>query len=60
MSNASLQSTIETAWDKRDAINAQTKGEVREAIETALELLDKGQAHVAEKKGAEWVVNQWL
>jgi 2,3,4,5-tetrahydropyridine-2-carboxylate N-succinyltransferase len=60
MSNASLQSTIETAWDKRDGINAQTKGEVREAIETALELLDKGQARVAEKKGAEWVVNQWL
>jgi 2,3,4,5-tetrahydropyridine-2-carboxylate N-succinyltransferase len=60
MSNASLQSTVETAWGKRDAINAQTKGEVREAIETALELLDKGQARVAEKKGAEWVVNQWL
>ena len=60
MSNASLQSTIETAWDKRDGINAQTKGEVREAIETALDLLDKGQARVAEKKGAEWVVNQWL
>lgn len=60
MSNASLQSTIETAWDKRDGVNAQTKGEVREAVETALELLDKGQARVAEKKGAEWVVNQWL
>jgi 2,3,4,5-tetrahydropyridine-2,6-dicarboxylate N-succinyltransferase len=60
MSNASLQSTIETAWDKRDGVNAQTKGEVREAVETALDLLDQGQARVAEKKGADWVVNQWL
>jgi 2,3,4,5-tetrahydropyridine-2,6-dicarboxylate N-succinyltransferase len=60
MSNASLQSTIEAAWDKRDGVNAQTKGEVREAVETALDLLDQGQARVAEKKGAEWVVNQWL
>ena len=61
MSNASLQSTVEAAWDKRDGINAQTKGDVREAIETALELLDSGQARVAEPDGAGgWKVNQWL
>jgi 2,3,4,5-tetrahydropyridine-2-carboxylate N-succinyltransferase len=33
---------------------------VREAVATALDLLDRGQARVAEKKGADWVVNQWL
>jgi len=60
MSNSSLQSTIEAAWEARDAVNAQTKGEVRDAVETALQLLDKGQARVAEKTGADWVVNQWL
>jgi 2,3,4,5-tetrahydropyridine-2-carboxylate N-succinyltransferase len=60
MSHAQLQSIIETAWEKRDGINTQTKGEVRDAITTALELLDKGEARVAEKQGSNWVVHQWL
>jgi 2,3,4,5-tetrahydropyridine-2-carboxylate N-succinyltransferase len=60
MSHASLEKSVEAAWEKRDGINAQTKGEVREAIETALELLDSGKARVAEKQGSEWVVHQWL
>ena len=37
------------------------QGAVREAVETALELLDSGKARVAEKSGNhDWVVNQWL
>ena len=60
MSTASLQRTIEAAWDARDTVNAQTKGEVRDAVMTALDMLDKGTARTAEKKGEEWVVNQWL
>ncbi len=60
MSNAQLQKTIEAAFDARDTINAQTKGEVRDAVTTALNLLDSGAARVAEKRGSEWVVNQWL
>jgi 2,3,4,5-tetrahydropyridine-2-carboxylate N-succinyltransferase len=57
---ARLQATIEAAWEARDTVNAQTKGEVREAVETALRLLDTGAARTAERKGGEWVVNQWL
>ena len=57
---AQLQQTIETAWETRDHVNAQTKGAVREAVETALDMLDKGTARTAEKRGEEWVVNQWL
>jgi 2,3,4,5-tetrahydropyridine-2-carboxylate N-succinyltransferase len=60
MSNTTLQPVIETAWEKREAINAATRGEVRDAVVAALDLLDKGQVRVAEKKGNEWVVNQWL
>jgi 2,3,4,5-tetrahydropyridine-2-carboxylate N-succinyltransferase len=60
MSSAALQKTIEAAFEARDTISAGTKGEVREAVSTALELLDKGKARVAEKRGQEWVVNQWL
>ena len=60
MSTAQLQKTIEAAFEARDTINAQTKGDVRDAVTTALNLLDTGVARVAEKRGSEWVVNQWL
>jgi 2,3,4,5-tetrahydropyridine-2-carboxylate N-succinyltransferase len=60
MSKAALEKTIDAAWEARDGVNLQTRGEVREAVETALELLDKGQARVAEKRAGTWHVNQWL
>jgi 2,3,4,5-tetrahydropyridine-2-carboxylate N-succinyltransferase len=55
-----LKSVIEAAWEARDTINAQTKGEQRSAVEAALMALDKGTLRVAEKKGSDWVVNEWL
>ena len=60
MDNAALQTVIEAAWDRRDSIGPSTAGEVRAAVDTALDLLDRGRARVAEKTGGEWVVNQWL
>ncbi len=60
MSHAQLQSVIETAFDNRAEVNAGTKGEVREAVETALNLLDTGTLRVASKETGEWVVHQWL
>jgi 2,3,4,5-tetrahydropyridine-2-carboxylate N-succinyltransferase len=60
MSTAGLQATIEAAWEARETVKPSTVGDVREAVETALALLDTGKARVAEKKGGEWVVNQWL
>ena len=60
MQNEALQTTIEAAWDKRDTANPATGGEIRAAVETALDLLDKGHARVAEKRDGEWIVHQWL
>ena len=60
MTSDNLEATIEAAWDARDSITSATTGETRDAIESALGQMDKGQARVAEKKGGEWVVNQWL
>ena len=60
MQNTSLEPIVEAAWQKRDAVNAGTRGEVRDAVEAALELLDKGEVRVAAKVDGEWVVNQWL
>ena len=61
MSTADLQATIEAAFDDRDNVGINTQGEIREAVSEALNLLDSGQARVAEP-GADgnWVVNQWL
>src|SRR3954471_18556704 len=55
-----LQAVIERAWDEREPINASTKGEVRQAVDAALAALDSGEARIAEKRGDEWVVHQWL
>ncbi|MBU1210764.1 MAG: 2,3,4,5-tetrahydropyridine-2,6-dicarboxylate N-succinyltransferase [Alphaproteobacteria bacterium] len=60
MSHAELIKTIEEAFEARDTVTTATKGAVREAVATALDLMDKGQVRVAEKSDTgEWVVNQW-
>jgi 2,3,4,5-tetrahydropyridine-2-carboxylate N-succinyltransferase len=61
----SLAKTIDAAFERRDEIGPATKGEVREAVDNALELLDRGSARVAERvadgsSGGTWRVNQWL
>jgi 2,3,4,5-tetrahydropyridine-2-carboxylate N-succinyltransferase len=56
-----LQKTIEDAWDDRDAISPDTRGEIRDAVDAGINLLDCGKARVAERIGnGDWVVNQWL
>ena len=61
MSLPALESTINAAFDARDGISAATKGEVRDAVDHALDLLDKGEARVAEREASgKWKVHQWL
>ena len=58
---ASLERTIEQAFDAREEISTATRGEIREAVEAALDLLDRGQVRVAERlPDGHWQVNQWL
>jgi 2,3,4,5-tetrahydropyridine-2,6-dicarboxylate N-succinyltransferase len=56
----SLQATIDAAWDARDTISPVTTGDVRDAVNEALVMLDDGSARVAEPVGDGWQVNQWL
>ncbi len=57
----SLQNTIETAFDNRSDITPNNVDPtIKSAILEAIELLDRGEARVAEKVDGEWVVNQWL
>ncbi|WP_237151956.1 2,3,4,5-tetrahydropyridine-2,6-dicarboxylate N-succinyltransferase [Oryzibacter oryziterrae] len=55
-----LATTIDAAWEDRNSISVDTKGNVRDAVEAALTLLDGGKVRVAEKIDGEWLVNQWL
>jgi len=55
------QQIIEDAFEKRGDISPQTAdASVREAVESALAMLDSGEARVAEPTASGWVVNQWL
>ncbi|PTW45944.1 2,3,4,5-tetrahydropyridine-2,6-dicarboxylate N-succinyltransferase [Sphingomonas faeni] len=55
-----LQTIIDAAWDDRANLGLDTKGEVRDAVESALAMLDAGTARVAEPTADGWQVNQWL
>jgi len=61
MSLSALETTLNAAFEARDTVNTDTKGEVRDAVELALDLLDKGEVRVAERQAdGVWKVNQWL
>ena len=57
---AAIRQTVEAAFDDSSRIGPTTKGPIREAVETALNLLDRGELRVAEKRDGQWTVNQWL
>ena len=61
MPSAELAKTIDSAFDRRDELGPSSTGAVREAVEQALELLDRGAARVAERgSDGTWRINQWL
>jgi 2,3,4,5-tetrahydropyridine-2-carboxylate N-succinyltransferase len=60
MTATDLQQIIDAAWEKQDEINIYTKGEVRDAVDEALALLDSGAARVADRIDGTWQVHQWL
>lgn len=56
-----LQSIIENAFEQRDTISPNSGHDgVKEAVQQAIDMLNSGQARVAEKIAGEWVVHQWL
>lgn len=58
---AQLEHVIEAAFENRDTVTTTTKGEIRDAVETALNLLDSGKARVAARgEDGTWTVHQWL
>ncbi|MES2147622.1 MAG: 2,3,4,5-tetrahydropyridine-2,6-dicarboxylate N-succinyltransferase [Pseudomonadota bacterium] len=55
-----LERQIDAAWNERESISSDTRGDSRDAVEAALDLLDSGAARVAEPANDGWKVNQWL
>ena len=52
-----LKTTIEAAWQDRGLLK-DTK--YSEAVRSVIEEVDKGRLRVAEPKGDQWVVNEWV
>lgn len=58
---ASLQQLIESGFEERQTLSPDSSSpELRQAIQSVIEELDKGRLRVAEKIGGEWIVHQWV
>lgn len=56
-----LQATIETAYEKRNALSSTNiDPSLKQAITDTIELLDNGKLRIAEKIEGRWQVHQWL
>ena len=51
MGDSQLESTIDKAWEDRESITSATSGEIRDAVEAALESMDSGKERVASPLG---------
>jgi 2,3,4,5-tetrahydropyridine-2-carboxylate N-succinyltransferase len=56
-----LKAIIDAAFERRAEITpSNVERELLQAIDESVDLLDTGKARVAEKRGGEWLVNEWL
>lgn len=61
MNTNALEKAIDSAWEDRASLSAETKGESREAVETAINLLDSGKLRTAVRAdNGNWVPNEWV
>lgn len=61
MDTTSLEKIVDAAWEDRASLSPSTKGETRDAVETAIRGLDDGSLRVASKSGnGDWTVHEWL
>jgi len=55
-----LENIINKAFENKEGVNQNTKGEIRTSVEETLNQLDCGKIRVCEKNSDEWKVNQWI
>ncbi len=52
---------IDGAWERRSELTpASAPADVRQAVDETLAKLDAGELRVAEKRGGQWIVHQWI
>lgn len=57
----SLQPTIEDAFANKESLSPKNApGQIKEAIDEVINLLDTGKVRIAEKIAGQWQVNEWL
>jgi len=55
-----LENTINQAWEVKDTISKDSDSKIITAIENTIESLDQGKIRVSEKKGADWIIHEWI
>ncbi|MBC8022802.1 MAG: 2,3,4,5-tetrahydropyridine-2,6-dicarboxylate N-succinyltransferase, partial [Burkholderiales bacterium] len=56
-----LQRTLDAAWEGRAEVTpASAPAALKEAVAHVIAELDAGRLRVAEKKGGDWIVHQWI
>ena len=57
----SLQAIIEEAWEDRANLSPSSAPlRLRDAVNAVIDDLDTGRLRVAERRGGEWIVHQWI
>jgi 2,3,4,5-tetrahydropyridine-2-carboxylate N-succinyltransferase len=61
MIHADLAARIDAAWERRETLSPQSTGPDADAVNAAIEMLDRGDARVASRDAAgNWSTHQWL
>jgi 2,3,4,5-tetrahydropyridine-2,6-dicarboxylate N-succinyltransferase len=56
-----LHALIDSAWEERAKLSpADAPQDVKDAVQSVLEMLDRGEVRVAEKVNGQWTTNEWL
>ena len=55
-----LEKIINEAFENKQSVSESSDKKILDAIKEAIELTDKGNLRVAEKKNGKWSVNQWV
>ena len=55
-----IEKIINEAFDNKQNISEKSEKNILNAINETIELTDKGNVRVAEKKNGKWETNQWV
>lgn len=55
-----IQASIDSAWEERNQISPESRGDVKSVVNYVLNELDQGKLRVAENKSKGWEVNEWI